>query len=260
MYNIIGYRKKVVRANLKLAFPDKTERELRRIEKKFYQHFCDITLESVKTLGISERQIKKRYKFKNIDLINKFENDNRSIALVMGHYSNWEWLLSIGYNLKFKIYAIYTPIMNKYFNELVKKIRRKHRSDVISRYRSIETIKKKNREGEIATFGLVSDQSPNPKSRSYWRNFLGVKVPVFMGAEFIGRNMDFAVVYASIKRVKRGFYETEFILMTDEPKKTKKYEITDAFTALLEKDIYADPVQYLWTHNRFKHRHKAPKD
>ena len=113
--------------------------------------------------------------------------------------------------------------MNKYFDELIKKIRGKHGTILISRYRSIEFIKKKNREGEIAIYGMVSDQSPNPKARSYWRDFLGVKVPVFMGGEFIARNMDYAVIYARINRVKRGYYEIEFELITNQGQKTNKY-------------------------------------
>ncbi len=259
LYHVIGYRKKVVRSNLKITFPDKNEREIKGIEKKFYRHFCDITLESFKILTISEKQIKVRFKFKNLALFQKFDN-NKSVVMLLGHYSNWEWLFSMGYDLNSQIYGIYTPIMNKYFDELIKKIRGKHGTILISRYRSIEFIKKKNREGEIAIYGMVSDQSPNPKARSYWRDFLGVKVPVFMGGEFIARNMDYAVIYARINRVKRGYYEIEFELITNQGQKTNKYEITDAFYELLENDIRKNPVEYLWTHNRFKHRDKAQKD
>ena len=121
-------------------------------------------------------------------------------------------------------------------------------------------MKKKDADGELAFYGFASDQSPKPKPKSYWREFLGVKVPVFMGAELIARELNFAIVYTRVNRIKRGYYEAEFELLTDNPKKTKKYEITNIFTKWLEKDIYKDPTQYLWTHNRFKHRHKAPKD
>ena len=44
IYNLLGYRKKIVRSNLKKAFPYKSNEELIWIEKKFYKHFCDITL------------------------------------------------------------------------------------------------------------------------------------------------------------------------------------------------------------------------
>tara|TARA_X000000368_G_C23017792_1_gene706535 strand:- start:255 stop:1028 length:774 start_codon:yes stop_codon:yes gene_type:complete len=255
----LGYRKNIVRQNIKLAFKGISNKKLRQIEKKFYTHFCDITLEALKSLKMSEKEMKERFVFKNIEVLKQFEEKNQSIIIIMGHYSSWEWMLSLGYYMSFKGYGIYTPLMNKYLNQLVQKIRKKHHGYLISRYSAIETMKKKDKEGELAFYGFASDQSPRPKPNIYWRNFLGVKVPVFMGAELIARELNFAIVYARVNRIRRGYYEAEFELLTENPRKTKEYEITDIFTTWLEKDIYNDPTQYLWTHNRFKHRHKIPR-
>ena len=259
IYNFLGYRKNIVRQNIKLAFKGISNKKLRQIEKKFYTHFCDITLEALKSLKMSEKEMKERFVFKNIEVLKQFEEKKQSIIVIMGHYSSWEWMLSLGYYMSFKGYAIYTPLMNKYLNQLVQKIRKKHHGYLISRYSAIETMKKKDKEGELAFYGFASDQSPRPKPNIYWRNFLGVKVPVFMGAELIARELNFAIVYARVNRIRRGYYEAEFELLTENPRKTKEYEITDIFTTWLEKDIYNDPTQYLWTHNRFKHRNKIPK-
>ena len=259
IYNFLGYRKNIVRQNIKLAFKGISNKKLRQIEKKFYTHFCDITLEALKSLKMSEKEMKERFVFKNIEVLKQFEEKKQSIIIIMGHYSNWEWMLSLGYHMSFKGYGIYTPLMNKYLNQLVQKIRKKHHGYLISRYSAIETMKKKDKEGELAFYGFASDQSPRPKPNIYWRNFLGVKVPVFMGAELIARELNFAIVYARVNRIRRGYYEAEFELLTENPRKTKKHEITDIFTTWLEKDIYNDPTQYLWTHNRFKHRHKITR-
>ena len=259
IYNFLGYRKNIVRQNIKLAFKGISNKKLRQIEKKFYTHFCDITLEALKSLKMSEKEMKERFVFKNIEVLKQFEEKKQSIIIIMGHYSNWEWMLSLGYHMSFKGYGIYTPLMNKYLNQLVQKIRKKHDGYLISRYSAIETMKKKDKEGELAFYGFASDQSPRPKPNIYWRNFLSVKVPVFMGAELIARELNFAIVYARVNRIRRGYYEAEFELLTENPRKTKKYEITDTFTTWLEKDIYNDPTQYLWTHNRFKHRHKITR-
>ena len=256
----MGYRKKIVRSNLKKAFPDKSEKELIWIEKKFYRHFCDITLEAFKSLKMNSEEMQKRMVFKNLDVLTQFEKDNRSVIIMCGHYSSWEWMLSIGYHTVSQGYGIYTPIMNKYLNKLIIEIRKKHRGDLISRYSAIQKIKNLNQEGTLAVYGFVSDQSPRPKPKSYWRPFLGIKVPVFMGAEIIAREFDFGVVYAKINRVKRGYYEASFELISDQPKKTDLYRITDTFTEWLEQDIYCDPTQYLWTHRRFKHENRVPQD
>lgn len=260
IYNLLGYRKKIVRSNLRKAFPHKSEDDLKWIEKRFYKHFCDITLEAFKSLTISSEEMQKRMVFKNLDVLTQFEKGNRSVIIMCGHYASWEWMLSIGYHTVSQGYGIYTPIMNKYLNKLIIKIRKKHRGNLISRYSAIQQIKNLHDEGNIAVYGFVSDQSPRPKPKSYWRPFLGVKVPVFVGAEMVARELDFGVVYAKINRVKRGYYEASFELITDQPKKTKLNRITDTFTEWLEQDIYSDPTQYLWTHKRFKHADKAPQD
>ena len=260
IYNLLGYRKKIVRSNLIKAFPHKSEDDLKWIEKRFYKHFCDITLEAFKSLTISSDEMQKRMVFKNLDVLTQFEKGNRSVIIMCGHYASWEWMLSIGYHTVSQGYGIYTPIMNKYLNKLIIKIRKKHRGNLISRYSAIQQIKNLHNEGNIAVYGFVSDQSPRPKPKSYWRPFLGVKVPVFVGAEMVARELDFGVVYAKINRVKRGYYEASFELISDQPKKTKLNRITDTFTEWLEQDIYSDPTQYLWTHKRFKHADKAPKD
>ena len=260
IYNLLGYRKKIVRSNLRKAFPHKSEDDLKWIEKRFYKHFCDITLEAFKSLTISSEEMQKRMVFKNLDVLTQFEKGNRSVIIMCGHYASWEWMLSIGYHTVSQGYGIYTPIMNKYLNKLIIKIRKKHRGNLISRYSAIQQIKNLHNEGNIAVYGFVSDQSPRPKPKSYWRPFLGVKVPVFVGAEMVARELDFGVVYAKINRVKRGYYEASFELISDQPKKTKLNRITDTFTEWLEQDIYSDPTQYLWTHKRFKHADKAPQD
>ena len=260
IYNLLGYRKKIVRSNLRKAFPHKSEDDLKWIEKRFYKHFCDITLEAFKSLKISSEEMQKRMVFKNLDVLTQFEKGNRSVIIMCGHYASWEWMLSIGYHTVSQGYGIYTPIMNKYLNKLIIKIRKNHRGNLISRYSAIQQIKNLHDEGNIAVYGFVSDQSPRPKPKSYWRPFLGVKVPVFVGAEMVARELDFGVVYAKINRVKRGYYEASFELISDQPKKTKLNRITDTFTEWLEQDIYSDPTQYLWTHKRFKHADKAPQD
>ena len=260
VYHIIGYRKKIVRFNLRKAFPDKSDEDLKWIEKRFYKHFCDITLEAFKSFKMSSSEMQKRMIFKNMEILTQFEKENRSAIIMCGHYSSWEWMLSVGYHMQSPGYGIYTPIMNPYFSELIIKIRKIHQAELLSRYGAIESIKKRHQEGEIAVYGFASDQSPRPKPKSYWRTFLGVKVPVFVGAELVAKEFDFGVVYAKINRVKRGFYEVDFELITDTPKETRLNKITDTFTEWLEQDVYCDPTQYLWTHNRFKHADKAPKD
>lgn len=259
LYRIFGFRLKVVRSNIKRCFPEKSEKAQKEIEKEFYVHLCDVFLEMAKNLTISERNIKKRFKFINMDLINACEKRGQSTILLLGHYSNWEGMLSIGYHLEEKGYGVYTPLSNKYFNRLITKSREKHKAYLISRYQTIDFIRKNQKNDKVGMYGFINDQSPFPKPKSYWRDFMGTKVPVFTGADRLAREFNFPVYFTEINRVKRGYYEAEISLLVENPSACKGYEITDQFTAKLEAQIKRDPAQYLWSHNRFKHAHLSPK-
>ena len=110
VYYIFGYRKKVVNGNLKLCFPDKSKKEIKSIEKKFYLHLCDMLVESIRSISISEAEIRERYKFTNIEEVNKIEEANKSIMLMCAHYASWEWIFIIQKYVTTDGYAIYKKI------------------------------------------------------------------------------------------------------------------------------------------------------
>ena len=253
LYRVFGYRKTVVRLNLKHAFPDLKEAEYRVIEMKFYRHLCDLFLEIIKSMGMSKDQMLKRFKVKNIEVLTQFEKQNRSAFLLCGHYASWEWMMSLGYHMNHLGYGIYRPIKNPYFDNLIKEIRSRHDAYMIPQKTAAEIIKQKEKKNERGVYGFASDQSPRPTPKSYWRPFMGINVPVYTGAERLARELNIPLIYGKIQRVKRGYYELEFKLITDQPKTTAANEITDIYTEWLEEQIKEDPTQYFWTHKRFKH-------
>lgn len=253
LYRVFGYRKAVVRSNLKHAFPELKEAEYRIIEKKFYRHLCDLFLEIIKSMGMSKDQMLKRFKVKNIEVLTQFEKQNRSAFLLCGHYASWEWMMSLGYHMNHLGYGIYRPIKNPYFDNLIKEIRSRHDAYMIPQKTAAELIRQKEKKNERGVYGFASDQSPRPTPKSYWRPFMGINVPVYTGAERLARELNIPLVFGKIKRVKRGYYELEFKLITDQPKTTAVNEITDIYTEWLEEQIKEDPTQYFWTHKRFKH-------
>ena len=250
LYKVFKYRLKTVRKNLELVFPDKEEKELREIEKGFYKHFSDITIESIKAYGMNEKQMTERYTYENIDVLKKIQKEKKNIILLCGHYSNFEWLLSIGYKTRGNGYGIYTPMTNRYFDRLFKKIRKKHNAFLVSRYRIKEFMASLD-SNKYYLFGFAADQSPRKVGKSYINKFFGHRVPIFTGAERFARDYNLSVVFADINRVKRGYYRTKFIEICDN--KDSEYSITDQFIKLLEEQVYRDPNQYFWSHNRFKH-------
>ncbi|MEO8935039.1 MAG: lysophospholipid acyltransferase family protein [Xanthomarina sp.] len=259
IYYIIGYRKKVVKANLKLALPNKTEAELNSIRKKFYHHLCDMVLESVKSMTISEAQMKKRFTFSNVELLQKLEKENRSVALMCAHYGSWEWIFILQTYMNVKGYAIYKRLDNKYFDQLVKRIRAKYNSHLITTKESISVLLQAKQKGEVTMCGFVSDQSPKAEKAFHWNEFMGITVPVHTGAEMLAKKIDMSVVFFGVKKLKRGFYETTFKTIAYNPNDYPDYEITDQFLKLVEAQINEAPEFYLWTHKRWKHMDKVPE-
>ena len=254
LYHVISYRKKLVRKNLALALPEKTFLERKIIEKKYYKHLSDLFLESFKSLNISEVDIKKRYRFKNIELLDELYKKKKNIILMGGHYASWEWFFIIDRLTDYKINAIYKKLSNKYFDSLIKKIRSKYNGNLISTKNTFKEILKNTKLKGLNIYGFASDQSPKKNKATYWNNFLNNFVPFHTGAEIIAKKYDMAVVYMNVEKVKRGYYLASFELITDKPKKYKDFKITEDFIKLLENQIFKAPEYYTWTHNRFKHR------
>ena len=256
VFNFLGYRKQVIINNLKFALPHLTDKERNTIKKSFQRHFCDLFLEIIKSMGMSKKEMLKRFQIKNIEVLTQFEKQNRSAFIICGHYASWEWMMSLGYHMKHLGYGLYKPIGNPYFDKLIKKIRSKHNAYMIPIQTAISIITAKEQNNERGVYGFASDQSPRPKPLSYWRSFMGIEVPVYTGAERLARSLNIPVLFGKINRVKRGFYEVEFKVISDQSASTKEYFITDTFTTWLEEQITADPSQYLWTHKRFKYARK----
>lgn len=256
LFYIIGYRKQVVKSNLELVFPNKSKKEIALITKKFYHHLCDMILEAIKSMTISENEMKKRFTFSNVELLQEIESNGKSIALMCAHYGSWEWIFILQSYMNNKGYAVYKRLANRHFDNLTKRIRAKYNSYLITTKETIPTLLKAKRNNQLTICGFVSDQSPKLNKALHWNHFMGINVPVHTGAEMLAKRLDMAVVFFKVKRLKRGFYETTFETITLNPKTYKDYEITDAFLKLVEQQIYEAPEYYLWTHKRWKHKDK----
>ena len=256
IFYLVGYRKKLVLSNLKRAFPNKPEQEILKIRRKFYHHFVDIFMEMIKTFTISEKQMMKHYKFKNLDLLENLAKKGKSVIFIGSHYANWEWFISVNLHLDYSFYASYTRISNKVFERKLKKSRERFGINMVLTKDTIPTIAKNYKENKIGFYGLLSDQSSEPYKTYYWSDFLGVRVPIHTGAEMLAKKYNCTFVIMEIDKVKRGYYEVAFELVTEHPRDFADYKLTDIFLEKLERQIRKKPEYYFWTHNRFKHEGK----
>ncbi|MAD97160.1 MAG: lipid A biosynthesis acyltransferase [Flavobacteriaceae bacterium] len=254
IFYVFNYRKKVVMQNLTLAFPEKDEKEKRGIMKAFFKHFIDIMIESVKGLSISEKEMQRRYVFKNPELVKKYVAEERSITMVGAHQANWEWSISMPLWVKVNSYAAYTKLANPYFEKVVKRMREKFGFIGYKTTNTIKNIQNNFKNGTQGLYLLLSDQSPQLPKTYYWSSFMGVNVPVHTGAEVLAKRFDMVIINYSVTKVKRGYFEVDFELISDQPKDHENFELTEKYLRITERNIKKQPEYYLWSHRRFKHR------
>ena len=257
LYYVFPYRKKLVLDNLKRSFPEKSEAELKLIRKKFYRHFCDLVVESLKTFTASGAAIQKRVKLMNPELVEQFYSKGKSVILVTGHYANWEWpAITLPFHSSHTATGIYQPLTNPFFNRRLQISRSRFGLKLMST-KEVQRFFAEH-ENELCTYGFISDQSPSDPRRGHWMRFLNQDSCMLMGVESYAVKYDMPVVYAMITQEKRGHYKLEYRLVAEHPRQKAKYEITEACARINESIIRERPALWLWTHRRWKH--KRPSD
>ncbi len=252
LYRVVGYRKAVVRSNLKKAFPQKTAKELKRIEKASYKNLADIFVEGVKGFSMSKKSIIKRHRFLNPEIFEKYYKQNRGVIVVAGHVGNWEWgAFSAAYFTKNIIVGLYKPLSNKYIDEFA--IRSRAKAGTI-----LASIKKtrlffKEYANKPSVFLMAADQSPSNPEKSIWVDFFGVDTAFLHGPEQYARKYNLPVLFLNMHRIKRGKYEYSLELLTEDADKTSPGQITALFAKKLEALIKQQPESWLWSHKRWKH-------
>lgn len=252
LYKGFGYRKNVVFENLRRSFPEKTENQIESLSADYYRYLCDLILETIKKINMSEAESQERCIFHmNPDLARIIEQ-KRSIIILMGHYGNWEWAgsaftLSAGTPL----YVVYKTLSNPYFEKWMVKSRTMFGTRLIKMENTLRDMLA-NR-SEPAAYAFIADQTPVPPA-PLWLNFLHQDTPVFTGAEKLARKLNYPVVFINIDRVRRGHYEIFSEVLVENPKETAENEITEKFFQRLEKEIERKPEIWLWSHRRWKFR------
>ncbi len=256
VYYVVRYRRKVARANLAQAFPEKSEAERRAIERAHYRFFCDYIVEMIKQFSISEKQMKRRMEFRGLDEAARelAESDYDFAFVYLGHYGNWEWITTLGSCVPQGIYAaqIYHPLANQYFENLFLRLRGRFGAESIKMKQTLRRILQLRREGKKTFVGFISDQLPKWGSIHYFVPFLGKDTAVFTGAEQIGAKVRTMFFYGEMERPSRGRYVCTLHRMDVSEAPDSEFPYTTAFTHRLEAQIKARPELWLWTHKRWK--------
>ena len=257
--NVVRYRRKVVHENLSKSFPEKSEEEIRRIEKDFYAFFCDYVVETVKLCTISSEEMKVRMHVTGVDgIVRDLKREGKLFGFVyLAHFGNWEWVSSVGERIHeqdagITAGQIYHPLRNRTFNRLFLFLRGRFGAVSIPMKETLRFVIEQRQSKTPAIIGFISDQGPKRSSIHHWTDFMNRRTPVFTGTEKIGKRVDAIFYYGRVRRVKRGYYECRMERIVDDNKEFPDFEVTDLYFRLLEETIKSQPSIWLWTHKRWK--------
>jgi KDO2-lipid IV(A) lauroyltransferase len=255
LYVLFKYRVEVVRKNLRNSFPNKTELELKTIERQYYVHLTNIFVEGIKLLTLSRKSLMKRYRCVNADLVNEYFGRGKSIILMSSHYNNWEWMvLSLSMQFKFHGIGVGKANTNKIFEKIINRARTRYGTEVVFADRIRNVVENYHKEQKLCAYMMLCDQSPGNVQKSYKTVFLNQPSAMIYGAEYFAKKYDYPVLYYVVRQKKRGYYEIEISEITDSPQEKPYGEIIEDYVKYLQNDITGQPQFWLWSHKRWKHQ------
>lgn len=253
LYYVIKYRRKVVYKNLQNSFPNKSTEEIKIFERDFFKYLSDLFVETIKMVSAPPSYFVKRFSVSNLELLTNLESKQQSYLIAASHYANWEWNVIVSPLIfKAKTLIIYKELHNKDFDIFFKRIREKSGAKMITMKLALRSIIKHKDELTLTVF--AADQTPAHKESQIYINFLNQKTLVFYGLEKTAKATNYPVIFADLRRIKRGYYNCDFKLITDNPSKEIDEEITKKYFHLLEERINLEPQYWLWSHKRWKYK------
>jgi Kdo2-lipid IVA lauroyltransferase/acyltransferase len=255
LYYVIGYRKQVVFSNLKQAFPQRTEKERKRIAKKFYRNFTDNFIEFIKLISASPAFINKHF-YGDYSLFHKLYEQGKRGQVLLAHNFNWEFaLLAVASKVKQHFLVVYMPIGNEVIDKIFMKVRSKTGAVMLPATGMRNAIIPYRNESYLLI--LVADQNPGNPSAALWYNFFGKATPFVRAPESGARRGNTPVVFCKIIKERRGYYQVFLEMGEERPGELKEGELTRHYVDYLQKFISEHPEMWLWSHRRWKWNWKA---
>ncbi|UEG50434.1 lipid A biosynthesis acyltransferase [Ferruginibacter lapsinanis] len=251
LYRVFKYRKAVVLNNLLIAFPEKSDRERKKIAKEFYRNFCDTFIETIKVLSMSDKVYDERCTG-NFELINGIVKKGKNIQIFGAHKFNWEYAnLVMSKNISIPAIGIYSPIENKAMDRLFLKIRSKYNTILVPtvtfRRQMPELMK-----GQYLMY-LLADQSPSRIQHAYWLDFFGRETPFVAGPYKSASRSNTTIIFLDFRKIKRGYYSFDTKLVVEDAGNYSPEQLAIMYRNFVQDIIREQPDNYLWSHRRWKH-------
>ena len=259
-FYVVRWRVALARSNIDGAFPEKSPDERDRILRDCYRNLAMALMESIWGYGASGAALTRRVRFANTDVVDRCRSGNRSVVLLAGHLCNWEWLLlASGAQLGIPIDVVYKPLRLADVDAYVRDARRRFGANPIPHKSFLYEVMRRTEEPRA--YAMLADQTPLKRTPKHWIRFLNRDTAFFLGPERIARYLDASVVYVSMKRVRRGYYDVYLDVIAEPPYgENAGSEIAESYARHLEASIRASPSDWLWIHNKWKYPKPADAD
>ena len=252
---LVCYRLNIVRKNIRLSFPEKTEKEQEAIINAFYRHFAEIVVEMVYGYRASKEEMRERVVFDNLELLEDLARKKHGVIAYLGHLCNWEWIADVGNQFMDKSiveYNVYRKQKNANVDRAMLDLRSKRGGECVEKNILLRKLVQLRHADHPFVIGLIADQKPSPHNAHTWTTFFNQETAFLDGGEVLARKFDLGVVYAHITSPKRGHYLVHFEVITETPQEMPENEITMSYVRMIESNIRRQPERWLWTHNRWK--------
>lgn len=260
VYYIARYRRDVVKENIASSFPEMPEKEQKKVIRQFYRHFTDYFVETIKLAHITDEEMRHRMEFVGTEMIDRYFDEGRSLAMYFSHCGNWEWAPSITLWTRHKpseetVFAqVYRPLTNHWFDAYFLKLRSRFGSVSYDKRLVFRDLLRLRRDGKLSITGFMSDQKPSHNDTVHVLKFLNHPTAIITGTETIVRKLDLVAIYWDMEKLGRGHYRITARLITDNAASLPQFAITDTYTRMLETTILRQPSIWLWSHRRWKNK------
>lgn len=250
---LIGYRRTTITKNLKNSFPEKSEKDIKSIRKKFYKNFADYLVENLKSFSITQKELDARHTYSNLEIFEEIKKEGKNTMMMTGHIFNWEWFIGTVKHLPAKnTVAIYHKIKNYFWEQRINQNRGKFGTYSLDMKKTARYMMAQPNDGET-TYLFIADQSPKRDHIFYDLKFLNQDTPVFSAFDKIASRLEMGVVFCQTVKLKQGHYHTTFERIYPKNDKFEPMEIVDQFFEKLESTIRENPDNWLWSHKRWKY-------
>src|SRR5499427_6464673 len=250
-FRFFPHRQHVVRENLTKAFPAFDEPQLREVMRRYYLGFAQMLMEIIKSVRMPAEELRRRVRILNLEAPRALLEQGQSVLLVAAHQCNWEWmLLALSIELGYPLDAAYKPLVNRWAEREMKKLRMRFGSRLVPAKDLLPDILK--RREVVRAVAMVADQEPTTSEHKYWTHFLGRDTAFYMGPEEIVRVTRFPVFFIAMRRCGPGCYEMEFQPLAEAGEVGRSGELTERYARLVERQIHSAPPDWPWSHKRWK--------